>query len=154
MTPETVTAAAQPMLYVSRTSSMEPAEIARTMSEAFGTMGAFIGKNGIAPVGPPVCIYQRWGQGTLDYDVGFPVAEAALATASGEVKAGKTPSGKALKFTHRGPYDTLRDTYTAINVHLREKGLPWPSLTWEIYVGDPQKTPPKDLVTEIYMATG
>ena len=151
MTPETVTATSQPMLFISRSSSMDQADISRTMTEAFQKVGAFIGGSGIMPAGPPLCIYRHWGAGTLDFDVGFPVAEQDLAKASGEFKAGATPTGKAMKFTHRGPYGTLRETYAAITAHLNEKGLPWPALTWEVYVSDPAKMPEKNLVTDIYM---
>jgi effector-binding domain-containing protein len=152
MTPETVTAASQPMLFVSRSSSMDQAEISRVMTDAFQSVGAFIGRSGVAPAGPPLCIYRRWGAGGLDFDIGFPVSERDLAKASGEFKAGATPAGKAMKFTHRGPYSGLRGTYAAITAHLNEKGVPWPALTWEVYVSDPEKTPEKDLVTEIYMS--
>jgi effector-binding domain-containing protein len=151
MTPETVTATSQPMLFISRTSSMDQADISRIMTEAFQTVGAFIGRSGIAPAGPPLCIYRRWDAGQIDFDVGFPVAERDLAKASSEFKAGTTPAGKTMKFTHRGPYGTLRETYAAITSHLNEKGLAWPALTWEVYVSDPEKTPEKDLVTDIYM---
>ncbi len=121
------------------------------MNEGFAAVGAYIGKSGIVPLGPRLCIYRKWGTGALDFDIGFPVAERDLAKASGEFKAGATPSGNVTKFTHRGAYSGLRATYAAITAHLKEKGLPWPPLTWEVYVSDPQTTAEKDLVTEIYM---
>ena len=111
MNVETVETKSQPILFLSRSSSMDPSDIGRTVGEAFGTLGAFIGKNGIAPAGPPVCIYRSWDKGKMGFDVGFPVSKAALAKAAGEVKAGETPSGKALKAIHHGPYAKLRDTY-------------------------------------------
>src|SRR5262245_37870557 len=124
MKSETVTVAPQPMLFVSRSSSMDQDEIARVMDEGFGAMRAFIEKNAITPLGPPLCIYRTWGKNHLDYEIGFPVPQEALKKASGEVKAGATPTGKAMKFTHRGGYDGLRATYTSISADLNQKGIP------------------------------
>lgn len=106
---EVVTVKGQPMLFVTRKTPM--AAIGQAMGEAFETLGAFIGRNGIAPAGPPITVYRDHAAGNVTMDVGFPVAKAALAKAAGEVKAGTTPSGKAFKAVHRGPYDRLRDTY-------------------------------------------
>ena len=138
MNVETVETKSQPILFLSRSSSMDPSDIGRTMGEAFGTLGAFVGKNGIAPAGPPVCIYRSWDKGKMGFDVGFPVSKGALAKAAGEVKAGETPSGKALKAIHRGAYAKLRDTYGEVEAHMKKSGIPMPSLSWEVYVGDPQ----------------
>jgi effector-binding domain-containing protein len=154
MKSETVSVAPQPMLFLSRSSSMDQADIARVMREGFAAAGSFIGKAGVTPLGPPLCVYRKWGAGALEFDIGFPVAERDLAKAAGEMKSGATPSGNAMKFTHVGTYDTLRETYAAITAHLKEIGRPWPALTWEVYVSDPEKTAPKDLVTEIYMSGG
>jgi effector-binding domain-containing protein len=150
---ETVDTKAQPVLYVTRSSSMAPEEISGVMGEAFGDMGAFVGRAGIAPAGPPLAIYRDWDEktGTMTIDVAFPVAPGDVAKAAGEVKAGNSPSGKALKALHRGPYDTLRDTYGEIMAHMKKAALPMPPMSWEVYLSDPEATAPADLVTEIYM---
>jgi AraC family transcriptional regulator len=54
---------------------------------------------------------------------------------------------------HIGPYESLRDTYKLIF----EKGLPKLGRTYssgpviEIYKNDPENTPPKELITEVYV---
>jgi effector-binding domain-containing protein len=153
MTFETVEAQAQPMLCVTRSASMAPEEISSVMGEAFSAIGAFIGRTGVAPAGPPFAVYRDWdaATGRMQIDVGFPVAAADTDKAEGEVMAGTTPSGKALKTVHRGPYAKLRETYGALEAHIKQAGMPMPALAWEVYVTDPDKVPEDELLTEIYM---
>jgi effector-binding domain-containing protein len=150
---ETITAESRPMLYVTRPAAMEPKDIAKVMGEAFGAMGAFLGKSGVKPVGPPLAVYHDWdaGSGKMKVDLGFPVAATDTPKATGEIHAGKTPSGKALKTVHRGPYPKLQETYSELEGHLLRAGIPMPSTAWEVYVSDPDKTLPDELLTEVYM---
>ncbi len=150
---ETVNAESRPMVYVTRPSSMKPEEISNVMQEAFGVIGSFIGRTGIAPAGPPLAVYHDWDEasGSMQIDVGFPVSTTDAANVEGEVKAGMTPSGEALRAIHRGPYAKLRETYGALTAHMKEQGLPRPQVAWEVYVSDPDKTPEDELLTEIYM---
>jgi len=149
---ETVEAETRPMLYVSRSTSMNPQDVAATMGEAFGAIGAFIDKSGVIPAGPPLAFYHDWDEGTgrMTVDVGFPVAPRDTTKATGDVHAGQTPSGKALKTVHHGPYPKLSETYGKIEAHMKKIGLPVPSAAWEVYVSEPG-TPEDDLLTEIYM---
>ncbi len=150
---ETIEAETRPMLYVTRSASMAPNDIAATMEEAFGAIGAFLGRSGVRPAGPPVAVYhdRDQGAGTMTIDLGFPVACCDTTKATGEVHAGQTPSGKALKAVHHGPYPKLGETYGKLEAHLKRIGLPVPATAWEVYVSDPDKTPAADLLTEIYM---
>ena len=45
----------------------------------------------------------------------------------------------------------LTDTYGEIMAHMKKAALPMPPMSWEVYLGDPETTPPGDLVTEIYL---
>jgi effector-binding domain-containing protein len=151
---ETVEVQSRPMLYVTRSAGMQPEEISAVMGEAFGAIGAFIGRSGVVPAGPPIAVYRDWDGGKMAIDVGFPVGEADAARAAGEVRSGRTPSGKALKAVHRGPYRTLRDTYGEMEAEMKKSGIAMPQVAWEVYVSDPDKTPEGDLLTEIYMPVG
>jgi effector-binding domain-containing protein len=150
---ETVEAETRPMLYVTRSTSMNPQDVAAAMGEAFGAVGAFLGQSGVKPVGPPLAVYHDWDEsaGMMTVDVGVPVVSRDTKKATGEVHAGQTPSGKALKAVHRGPYPKLADTYGKLEAHMKKAGLPMPPVAWEVYVSDPDKTPADDLTTEIYM---
>lgn len=148
---EKVDTVSQPILHVTRTVSMEPAEIATVMGEAFGAIGSFIGQKGIVPSGAPLALYRDWNGKTMQVDVGFPVSAADADRAEGEVRAGKTPQGRALKAVHHGPYASLQRTYEAMEAHVRENGLKTAEIAWEVYLTDPGTTPEDRLETEIYM---
>jgi effector-binding domain-containing protein len=150
MQSETVQTKSQPMIYVSYRATMDSGEIGQKMGEAFQTLGTFIGINNIEVAGPALAVYSDYTETGMKMGIGFPVAAAALGKATGEIKAGTTPAGKAMKFVHRGPYDKLRETHGEIEAHFETEGLPMAPVAWEVYVTDPNTTPDADLVTEIF----
>lgn len=142
---------ARPWIYVRYRTSMNSDEIGRLVGEAFQKLGQFIGQHGIAPAGPPLSVYYDYANDGMTMDVGFPVGPEGIAKASGDIMAGETPSGAAMKVIHKGPYDKLRDTYAEIERRFEDEGIPMSAKSWEVYVSDPDSTPPDDLLTEIYM---
>lgn len=140
---------AQPMIYVTTRSSMQ--DIQKVMATSFQTLGKFLGSAQVVPLGPPLAIYHDWTDDQTAIDVAFPVSEADAAKAKGEVLAGRTPSGFALKAIHRGSYDKFADTYAAIQAEMQRAGVAPSTRMWEVYLGEPGVTPETDLVTEIYM---
>jgi effector-binding domain-containing protein len=147
----TVQTKSQPMLYVTRKSTMAPDEIGKAMADAFATLGKFIGQHGVPVVGPPLAIYHDYSKSGLVMDIGFPVMAPATGMAAGEIRAGETPSGKALKAVHRGAYDKLRETYDALGEQMKQAGIPMPAKSWEVYLTDPDTTPEAEQITEIFM---
>ncbi len=147
MKTETVQTRSQPMLYVRKTTLVDPATIAPVMAEAFKQLGSFVGSHGIDVVGPPLAVYRDFERGNVTLEVGVPVTAAALGQAQGEIKAGATPAGKALKVVHRGSYATLGNTYAEIE----KAGMMLAPYSWEVYPNDPSVTAPDELVTEIFM---
>lgn len=148
---ETVQTRSQPMLYVTKTSSMAPDAIGKAMGDAFGALGMFIGQNQIQVAGPPLAVYRDHTDSGVTMDIGFPVAEPDAAKAAGDIRAGKTPSGKALKAVHLGSYDSLRETYAALEAQMEKDGVPMPDRSWEVYLTDPDTTAEAEQVTEIFM---
>ena len=150
---ETIEAETRPMLYVTRTSGMEPRAIADAMAGAFAAMGAFLQASGVKPAGPPLALYhdRNIAAGTIRVDVGVPVTACCTTKAKGEVHAGQTPSGKALKAIHHGAYGTMPRCYDCIAAHMEKFGLGVPATSWEVYLNDPRTTPEADLLTEIYV---
>jgi len=151
MQTETVQTHAVPWVYLSYQTPMDSAEIGRIMGEAFQKLGQFVGENQIEVAGPPLSVYRDYTDNGMTVDIGFPVAAAALGKATGEIKAGQTPSGKAIKVVHKGSYDRLRDTYGELEEHFKAEGIPMSPVCWEVYLSDPDATPEQDLVTEIFM---
>jgi effector-binding domain-containing protein len=69
----------------------------------------------------------------------------------GDIAVGPAPSGKALKFVHRGSYDAMDSTYEAITNFLDDKQLEAKDLFIEEYATDPVKTAPDKLVVNVFV---
>ncbi|MBK8082524.1 MAG: GyrI-like domain-containing protein [Devosia sp.] len=125
-------------------------EIPAAMGRGFATLGAFIASAGVQPLGPPIALYHDWTGTTTAIDLGFPVSAADAAKAAGEVKAGTTPHGPALKAVHKGSYAGLAQAYASIEAQTTDAGVPHGARMWEVYLNGPDTTPEDQLLTEIY----
>jgi AraC family transcriptional regulator len=87
------------------------------------------------------------------FQAGIIFSRAVEQAPEAEVEAVTLPAGRWAVFTHRGPYETLgqswsaayRDWLPASGERLRE------TAPYEVYVTDPGNTPPEELVTEIHI---
>jgi effector-binding domain-containing protein len=64
---------------------------------------------------------------------------------------GKSPFGKALKFTHTGAYDDIDTSYEAITAYLDEKGLTARNIFVEEYMNDPKTSEDAALEMNVYV---
>lgn len=122
-----------------------------TLQGAFKTVNAAMQKAGIKSAGPAMTIYTATDDTGFQFQAAVPVAQAPGAPPGGDVKVGMAPVGKALKFVHRGSYDSMDATYDAITNYLDEKQLEAMDLFIERYMKDLITTPEDDLVIEIYV---
>ena len=122
-----------------------------TIVDAFKTVNAFIAKQGLRPNGPAMTIYTATDDTSFSFQAAVPVVELPAETPRGDIGVGKSPGGKALKFIHRGSYDSMDTTYEAITNHLDEKQLDAKDLFIEEYQTDPVTTPEDKLVVEVYV---
>lgn len=137
------------------------AAIAAAMKSSFATLGEFMARNNLAPAGPPRAIYANWGTST-DFTLAFPIVAAPPVTAPApNIVIGTIAGGRALRFVHRGPYDTIRTTYGQIDAWLRERGAiktdaDWARYRgmWEEYLSEPGTMPDSELSTNIYLPLG
>jgi effector-binding domain-containing protein len=143
---------ARPYLYVQGRTLMDPTAIATALGDAFGTVMDFMDAHGIEGDATPVALYFNYGDGGITFHAGTLVAADDLRAAAGDVKAGHTPAGLVLHFTHVGPYATLSESYAAMTAHCAAHGLTPAVPTWEIYVDDPETTPAHRLRTQVYVA--
>jgi effector-binding domain-containing protein len=71
----------------------------------------WLGKNRVAPGGPPLIRYQSIGNDeTVDVEIGIGTSEPA---GGGKIVAGALPRGRYLTAIHTGPYDRLVETTAA-----------------------------------------
>ena len=96
-------------------------------------------------------IYTSTDDKGFTFQAAVPIESAPANPPRGDLAIGKSPSGKALKFVHRGSYDSMDSTYEAITNHLDEKGLEAKDFFVEQYVTDPVTTAEDKLVIEVYV---
>jgi effector-binding domain-containing protein len=126
-----------------------PDAISASMGEAFGKLFAAIGRAGAIPAGPVFSRYFEFGAEAVDFECG--VAVTAPFTGEGEVAAGELGGGEAAVGVHVGPYDTLHETYSAMQTWIVSQERRPSSFMWEVYLTDPEQEPdPARWQTEIY----
>ena len=96
-------------------------------------------------------IYTQTDDTGFQFHAAVPIAEAPKNPPKGDIAVGQAPSGKALKFVHRGSYDAMDSTYEAITNYLDDKQLEAKDLFIEEYVTDPVKTDPDNLVVNVFV---
>ena len=122
-----------------------------TITDAFKTVNGYLQKQGIKPAGPPMTIYTSTNDTSFEFQAAIPVTDAPKDAPTGDLAVGKTATGRAFKFIHRGSYDDMDTTYDAITNFLDEKQLDAKGLFIEQYVTDPITTPQDKLVVEVFV---
>src|SRR5450631_2954188 len=122
-----------------------------TLVDAFKSLNEYLDKQGIKPNGPAMTIYTQTDDSGFSFDAAMPIAAAPDNPPKGDIAIGKAPSGKALKFVHRGSYDAMDSTYEAITNYLEDKHLEAKELFIEEYATDPVKTNADELVVNVYV---
>ena len=149
---EMVNVDAKPYIYIEKTCGMDPNEIGPEMGQAFGGVMQFMQANGVTSGKEVLAAYYTYDPNTMTFRAGMSVSEADAAKAKGEVQSDVLPAGEVLHFTHKGPYDTLRNSYADMMQYLEANNLQHSVPTWEVYVNDPATTKPEDLITEVYVS--
>jgi effector-binding domain-containing protein len=122
-----------------------------TLIDAFKSVYAFLDKQGIKHAGPSMTIYTSADDTGFQFQAAVPIAEEPKDPPKGDIEVGKSPGGRALKFVHRGSYDSMDSTYEAITNHLDQKRLEAQDLFVEEYQTDPVTTPEENLVVNVYV---
>jgi len=122
-----------------------------TLVEAFRTLATYMDKDGIKPSGPAMTIYTQTDETGFSFQAAYPIAQAPANPPKGDVGVGPAPSGKALKFVHRGSYDAMDTTYEAITNFLDDRQLDAKDLFIEEYTTDPLTSNQDKLVIDIFV---
>lgn len=124
-----------------------------TLTDAFKSVYGFLDKQGVKPSGPAMTIYTATDDTGFQYQAAVPITEPLKNPPRGDMAAGKSPSGKAFHFVHRGSYDAMDTTYEAITNFLDEKKLEAKDMFIEEYVTDLRSTPEDKLVVNVFVPT-
>jgi effector-binding domain-containing protein len=122
-----------------------------TLVDAFKSLNEYFDKEGLKASGPAMTIYTQTDDTGFSFQAALPVAQAPGNPPKGDIAVGQAPSGKALKFVHRGAYDAMDSTYEAITNHLDDKGLEAKDLFIEEYASDPVTTAQDKLVINVFV---
>jgi effector-binding domain-containing protein len=121
-----------------------------TITGALKSIMTVLDRQGIKPAGNSQIIYTATDDTGFTFEAQVPVEETPK-NLPRNLSVGKSPEGKALRFTHRGSYDNMDNTYEAITNHLDDKQLEAQDMFVEEYVTDPLKTPEDKLTINIYV---
>lgn len=146
---EDVTMPERTIVYLKGTSQWDGAF--DTLVDAFKSLNEYLDKQGIKPAGPAMTIYTQTDDKGFSFEAAVPIAAAPANPPKGDIAIGPAPSGKALKFVHRGSYDAMDSTYEAITNYLDDKHLDAKELFIEEYATDPVKTNVDNLVINVFV---
>src|SRR5215216_1784888 len=121
------------------------------LQDAFKSVYELIDRTGLAKTGPAMTIYTQADDTGFSYQAAVPIASAPKDAPKGDIAVGQSPGGKALKFIHRGSYDSMDNTYEAITNYLDEKRLEAADSFIEEYETDPVTTPEDKFVVTVYV---
>lgn len=125
-------------------------EIAATLSEFLPTVFGYAQQHGLAMAGPPFTRYPEVGMGSLVLEAGVPLVAPPPTPPSEGIEALTIPAGPAAVTVHRGPYDTLPETYRELEAWLEREGRTGNGPPREIYLTDPGEHPdPATWETEV-----
>ena len=125
------------------------------IGETFGKLYGWIGEKGYVPAGPPVGVYfNAPGQvpdEELLWELRSPIAGDVAPGGPDERGLGikKVEAAEVAATMHKGPYDQVGATYGALAGWIAENGYEIVGPSEEVYLSDPGKTAPKELLTEI-----
>ncbi len=123
------------------------------IGEALAKLRAAAEKAGLKVVGRPLAVFTDTDDAGFKFDAMLPVEAApdAKPDLGADVSLAQSPSGKALKFQHRGAYDDIDTTYDAITAYLDEKGLEARNLFVEEYLTDAKDSSDMALQVDIFV---
>jgi effector-binding domain-containing protein len=148
---EDVTLAAKPIVYLKGSGTWDQAFA--TISGALKKVEAYMAQTGLKADGLPMTIFTSTDDHGFDYQVAVPLAETPKEPPQGGIALGQSPDGHALKFVHRGSYESLDDTYEAITNYLDDKQLESQDVLIEQYVTDPANSDENNLVINVLVLT-
>jgi effector-binding domain-containing protein len=108
-------------------------------------------KNLVKVSGPCMAIYhdQEYKENDADIEVAIPITGRIEVDEGMEVK--NLPPARVLAVVHKGSYDTLLLTYKDLYEYMIKNGMEFAGPGRELYLSDPCKTAPEELLTEMQL---
>ena len=127
---------AKPALVLAGHSKWE--EAVPSLKASFARIEAELARLGIAPTGRPIAVFTRTEDDGFQYEAMVPVARMPdpKPPETEGFRFAATPSGKALRFPHKGSYDAIDGTYETLTAYLDVKDVVVQDRFIEEYVTD------------------
>ena len=151
-TGETVDLPARPFAFIEGKADRD--EIYGAILGSLGLVKRDMDKAGIKAGGHPLAVFVESDDTGFRYHAGYPLETfppEGKTDFSDAVKVGQTPSGKAMRFEHLGPYADIDATYDAITAYLDEKGIDAQDSFIEEYANDVKDAADPTLQVNIYV---
>lgn len=146
----TVEIAARPALSFDGQSSWDDSYT--SIINAFQRLRAEIERAGLKATGRPIALFLFTDEAGFRFRAMIPLSEAPSDPALGaEFAIGKTPSGRAVKFEHRGPYDEIDATYEAITAWLDDRNLLADDFFAEEWVSEGSSAGDVEVAVDVYV---
>jgi effector-binding domain-containing protein len=125
----------------------------RNLKNAFRIIEEELTRAGIAPAGRPITVFLETEDMAFRYDAMVPIPEAPAGRTSltPEVRFGRTPEGRHLRFVHKDAYDEVDATYETIEAYLEAKGIAVKTVFLEEYVTDLTDSADADLEINVFV---
>ncbi|WP_336490753.1 GyrI-like domain-containing protein [Methylobacterium nigriterrae] len=127
-------------------------EAVPSLKAAFARIEGELAKAGIGPTGRPIAVFAKTDDDGFQYEAMIPIGQmpSAKPAESEGVHFGTTPSGKALRFPHKGSYDEIDGTYETLTAYLDAKDIVVQDRFIEEYVTDLNDRADEKLDVNIY----
>lgn len=119
------------------------------IQQGFTALMMYLGKEGVAPAGPPFIVYHEVidDQTAGDIEICMPVARPVAG--DGDVYGMQLAGGAVATTVHQGPYDEIGPAYHTLTGWIQEHGHEIAGPPREIYLNDPRSVAPEDILTEL-----
>ena len=150
MVMEVINVTGEVWAFVSRRTALNGTRLDASVARARDEVGEKIARAGVRTLGPPRVHYRYRDGDQVGFEMGIPIDpddEAAARQAGLEM--GETLVGEALSLVRGGPHARLGGAYRQMERGLAIRGLKGRGDFWELYLSDPAKCPPNEVMTQI-----
>ncbi|MEZ5126615.1 MAG: GyrI-like domain-containing protein [Thermoleophilia bacterium] len=123
------------------------ATVAEALGEAFTSIMTAAEATGARYVAPPFALYPA--EVTAEFEVVVCMPVIAGSTPSGDVQLEEIPGGTMASTTHHGPYSSLGAAYGDLQAWMVANGKKPSGPCREVYLNEPDKVSPEEILTEI-----
>lgn len=117
------------------------------LGRSYDQIEAAVQKSGLQIVGAPYTLYLNTDMDDLAVEIGFPIN--LKFDGDGDVSSGEIPAGRYAACVYEGPYSGIATAYESLAEWAQNQGIRPTGVSYEIYLNDPDGTPPSELKTKI-----